>query len=49
MNREKEDQRILKYYLKYKNCVQVQNHVPHLSVRTVQRRVAKMREEGWFA
>jgi hypothetical protein len=42
----KEQDKIIRLYRKYGNCVRVQDHFPTLSVRSIQRRVKALKEMG---
>jgi hypothetical protein len=43
---QKEMDKVIRCYKKYGNCVQMQNHFPTLSVRSIQRRVKALKEMG---
>lgn len=42
----KERDKIIKLYRKYGTATKVQDHFPHLSVRSIQRRVKALKEMG---
>lgn len=44
--KETEQDKIIRLYKKYGTCTLVQDHFPHLSVRSIQRRVKALREMG---